>query len=349
MTHILTIFVLAFGLTFATQGSAKPTDRPLDGDEQSTETAVQQRARQQGFTTGAPVFIRIFKESSTLEVWMQKGSRFALFDSYKICKWSGKLGPKLQEGDRQSPEGMYSIEANDLRVNARWHRAMGVNFPNAHDRTNSRGGSGILIHGKCSSTGCFALTDPHVEEVYDLVDAALAGGQPRVLVHIFPFALTRDNLAKKADHPASDFWQELRPAFAAFERDRLPPQAELCGEQYGFSSWRQRRGLGAPHRVSCQKLTPDTLVNVTASAKPKPVAAVATADDAKSCNPKQLRCRLLRIAVSSKAPCPKKYARCRNPQTAAIKSVDCPLKYPRCRKRGNSRVAAVGPKNAKRR
>ncbi|MBC8050627.1 MAG: murein L,D-transpeptidase [Chitinophagales bacterium] len=310
---------------------------------------MQQRAREKGFARGAPVFLRIFKESSSLEVWMEKGGRFALFSSYKICRWSGELGPKFEEGDRQSPEGIYDIRADDLRINARWHRAMGVNFPNAYDRTNARTGSGILIHGKCSSIGCFALTDPNVEEVYDLVDAALSAGQPRVLVHIFPFALTRENLAAKLQHPSINFWRELRPAFAAFERDRLPPAATLCGEQYGFTARRHIRGRDRIASTKCPLLTEEIAVAALVKPRRTPLAALVTPDDAKSCDPKQLRCRLLRIAVASKAACPKKYARCRNPQTAAIKSVDCPLKYPRCRKRGATRVAAIAPKNAKRR
>ncbi|MDZ4791032.1 MAG: L,D-transpeptidase family protein [Hyphomicrobiales bacterium] len=328
---------------------AERKDAQVEAGDAVAETAVQRRARERGFASGAPVFIRIFKESSSLEVWLEKRGRFVLFATYKICRWSGELGPKFEEGDRQSPEGIYDIRAEDLRVNARWHRAMGVNFPNAYDRTNARTGSGILIHGKCSSIGCFALTDPHVEEVYDLVDAALADGQQRVLVHIFPFALTTENLAAKLEHPSINFWRELRPAFAAFERDRLPPAATLCGEQYGFTTRRHIRGRDRIASAKCPLLTEE--IAVTALIKPRrtPVAALVTSDDAKSCDPKQLRCRLLRIAVASKAACPKKYARCRNPQTAAIKSVDCPLKYPRCRKRGATRFAAIALKNAKRR
>ncbi|MDX2265288.1 MAG: hypothetical protein NW215_09995 [Hyphomicrobiales bacterium] len=300
-------------------------------------------SERQSFTHGAPVFIRIFKQTSTLEVWMQRGPRFALFDTFSICKWSGDLGPKFKEGDRQSPEGVYSITADDLRVNLRWHRAMDVNFPNAYDTANGRTGSGILIHGKCSSIGCFALTDESVEKVYELVAAALENGQARVSVHVFPFPLTREALAASADHPAAEFWRQLRQAYAAFERDRLPPQAKLCGADYAFSTPRSTRARVRPVTAKCPPLSPrPTLV-----AAAKPPAVSAQADDPKTCNPKQLRCRMLRIAAASPAPCPKKYARCRNAAVAAIKSIDCPLKYPRCRKRGAVRLASAA--DAKRR
>jgi murein L,D-transpeptidase YafK len=331
MTYIL--MLMAFFAALPAQGFA--------------EAQPQTRSAVTNFKPGAPVFIRIFKETSTLEVWMQKGARFALYERFSICKWSGDLGPKLEEGDRQSPEGVYSITMDDLRVNLRWHRAMDVNFPNAYDAANGRTGSGILIHGKCSSIGCFALTDESVERVYDLVAAALEAGQARVPVHIFPFPLTSKALAANAGHPAIAFWRGLRPAYAAFELDRLPPQAKLCGADYAFSSPRSTRARVRTEAAKCPPLAPKpTLV---AAAKRQPMAAIAAApvNDPKTCNPKQLRCRMLRIAAASPAPCPKKYARCRNPTVAAIKSIDCPLKFPRCRKRGGVRLASVG--DAKRR
>src|SRR5947208_1025455 len=63
-----------------------------------------------GFALGAPVFMRIFKREFELELWMRRGDRFQRFAVYPICRWSGRLGPKLEEGDGQAPEGFYTVD-----------------------------------------------------------------------------------------------------------------------------------------------------------------------------------------------------------------------------------------------
>ena len=68
------------------------------------------------------VLIRIFKEESELEMWMQKGERYVHFATYPICHWSGTLGPKLAEGDKQTPEGFYTITRRQLHRIGRWPR-----------------------------------------------------------------------------------------------------------------------------------------------------------------------------------------------------------------------------------
>ncbi len=140
---------------------------------------------------GSPVFLRVYKQSSKMELWVEQGPRYVLFKTYGICRWSGGLGPKMYEGDRQSPEGLYHINSADLIVNPRWHRAMNINFPNRFDVMNGRGGSGILIHGKCASIGCFAIQDENVEEVYDAVRAALHNGQSHIPVLSLPFRFAK--------------------------------------------------------------------------------------------------------------------------------------------------------------
>jgi len=114
---------------------------------------------------GAPVFIRIFKESDELELWMagSKG-RFKLFRTYEICRWSGGLGPKLKEGDRQSPEGFYEVGPDRMNSRSRFHLAFNLGFPNEYDRTRGRTGSYLMVHGSCVSVGCYAMTDDRIEE-----------------------------------------------------------------------------------------------------------------------------------------------------------------------------------------
>ncbi|MGI9405378.1 MAG: L,D-transpeptidase family protein [Hyphomicrobiaceae bacterium] len=189
-----------------------------------------------GLAAGAPIFLRIFKEESDLELWMQKGDRFVLAVTYPICKWSGTLGPKLKEGDRQTPEGFYSVARHQLNPNSRWHRSFNVGFPNAFDRALKRTGSFIMVHGGCSSIGCYAITDDGIDEVWRLVNAAFANGQKRFQVQSFPFRMTRANLARQPDHPWAAFWEDLKHGYDLFESTRIPPRVSVCNKRYAFET-----------------------------------------------------------------------------------------------------------------
>src|SRR5262245_11320765 len=138
--------------------------------------------------------IRIFKLESEFELWMQKEGRYELLARYPICHWSGSLGPKLTEGDRQSPEGLYSISVRQLHKTGRWRRSLDIGFPNTFDRAHGRTGSYILVHGGCTSIGCYAMTTPVMDEIYALSEAALRQGQEHIPVHVFPFRMTQQNL-----------------------------------------------------------------------------------------------------------------------------------------------------------
>ncbi|HEB49547.1 MAG TPA: murein L,D-transpeptidase [Desulfobulbus sp.] len=176
-----------------------------------------------GLHLGAPIFIRIFKIPATLEVWMHKGAAFTLFKKYPICSYSGFPGPKLHEGDWQSPEGFYSVPASRMNPNSSYHLAFNIGYPNEFDQQWSRTGSSIMVHGECSSRGCFAMGNPGMEEIYLLAHSALAAGQQQFSVHVFPFPLTDANLAKYRSSPWIDFWQSLQPGYLAFERTRTVP------------------------------------------------------------------------------------------------------------------------------
>jgi murein L,D-transpeptidase YafK len=343
------------GATAALEGQQAPADQPVQADDDAP-SALEMALEADGFELGAPAFIRIFKADSSLEMWMLKRGRFELFRRYPICKWSGDVGPKLAEGDKQSPEGVYFITGGDLIVNRRWHRAMNISFPNQRDKALGLTGSSILIHGKCSSVGCFALTDQYVEDVYEVVQAALEQGQPRVPVHIFPFALTRDKLASEADDEWLDFWKELKRGHDIFMRDRLPPRTFVCGGQYAFQSRRNRvvsmegnpicTALTRPARPVLAAVAMRAANMKLASMTPRPpklplILHQSTQTRAANCGPGDRHCRVIKAALASSVPCPRKYGRCRNPQIASVKSIDCPLKYPRCRKRGGGGKPAV--------
>jgi murein L,D-transpeptidase YafK len=336
-------------------------DQEDDGEDAASPLEID--LEENGFRLGAPAFIRIFKADSNLEVWMLKNGRFELYRSFSICKWAGTIGPKLYEGDKQSPEGVYFVTGGDLVVNTRWHRAMNIGFPNARDRALGLTGSGILIHGKCSSTGCFAMTDDLVEEVYEIVEAALEAGQPRVPVHIYPFALTKEKLAGVAGDDWSDFWKELKRGHDLFLRDRLPPRTYVCNGRYAFQSRRSRVVSLAGNPVCTVLTRPARPVQVATvphlasgrrvSLNPRSPALPVilhqnAATRAANCGPRDRHCRVIKAALKSTVPCPRKYGRCRNPQIAAVKSVDCPLKFPRCRKKGGGPRPAIATLKTKR-
>ena len=210
--------------------SAKVASTPLPGSAISIERSA--RLTEKGLAFGNPVMIRIFKAESELELWMQKDDRFELFATYSICKWSGKLGPKLHEGDRQAPEGMYAVGMPQIHRKGRWPRALNIGYPNAFDRAMDRTGSYILVHGGCSSIGCFAMTNQQMEEIYRLSEEALKLGQTHIPIHVFPFRMTESNLKAYSDSRWQSFWRNLKDAYDVFERTRMPPQVSVCGKRY---------------------------------------------------------------------------------------------------------------------
>ena len=188
-----------------------------------------------GFSLGDPVHIRIFKQERRLEVWLQReGERFVKFRDYEICRFSGNLGPKLAEGDRQAPEGFYRVSKSQLNPNSRHHLSFNLGFPNAFDRQLGRTGSALMVHGGCSSIGCYAITDESVDEVYALVEAALEEGQDAVDVHAFPFQLTETALAATGGSSWQSYWRNLKAGHDMFEQTGLPPRVAACRGEYKF-------------------------------------------------------------------------------------------------------------------
>lgn len=212
------------------QAGEKAAQTPLPASAVTTDRDSRLAAK--GLGAGNPVMIRIFKAESELELWMQKDERFELFATYPICKWSGKLGPKLHEGDKQAPEGMYTVAMPQIHRKGRWPRSLNIGYPNAFDKAMERTGSLILVHGGCTSTGCYAMTNPRMEEIYKLSELALQQGQQFIPVHVFPFRMTETNLAAHAGSEWQPFWRNIKDAYDLFERTRVPPSVKVCGKKY---------------------------------------------------------------------------------------------------------------------
>ena len=192
-----------------------------------------------GFALGDQAHVRIFKRERWLELWLSGAAdngRFRLFRNYEICNYSGTLGPKLKEGDRQAPEGFYRVAQSQLNPNSRHHLSFNLGFPNAYDRQLERTGSALMVHGGCSSVGCYAIGDENVDEVYAVVEAALKAGQAAVDVHAFPFRLTNAAITAEAGHIWAPFWRNLKDGHDLFEARRLPPRVGACRGEYLFDT-----------------------------------------------------------------------------------------------------------------
>lgn len=205
-----------------------------------------------GFEWGAPIFVRIYKQSNQLELWLKKGERFSLFRTYPICEHSGVLGPKLAQGDDQAPEGFYSVTADWMHPFSSYHLAFNIRYPNNYDRLLGRTGSAIMVHGGCSSSGCFAMTDDGIEEIYTLAQTALLNGQASFKVHVFPFPLTDANLAAQKHSKWHAFWTNLKEGYDYFETHGVPPTEFAVDGRYRFEEMTADCSLEACAGNSCQ-------------------------------------------------------------------------------------------------
>jgi murein L,D-transpeptidase YafK len=192
--------------------------------------------RQKKMPKHSPIIVRIFKEEAELEVWKQDVTgHFEIVKTFPICRWSGDLGPKMHEGDRQTPEGFYTITPNLMNPNSNWFLAINTGFPNTFDKANNRNGTFLMIHGDCSSSGCFAMTDEQISEIYGLARDSLVG-RPSFQVQAYPFRLTPANLARHRTNPNLAFWKMLKIGNDHFEATHLEPKVEVCDRQYVFDA-----------------------------------------------------------------------------------------------------------------
>ena len=205
---------------------------PASGTVEEVRGRIDGALAKKGLSFGSSVYIRIFKEEAELELWLQHGAQYELFKTYPICAMSGTLGPKEREGDAQSPEGFYSVTRSKLNPASHYHLSFDIGYPNAYDRSLGRTGSFIMVHGNCVSIGCFAMTDPGIEEIYGLAEAALVKGQRAFAVHVFPFRMTADKTQQHASSKWAPFWSDLKAGYDVFEAKHVPPDVDVAGGRY---------------------------------------------------------------------------------------------------------------------
>lgn len=199
--------------------------------------ALQEALAANDMALGDPIFLRIFKATNELEVWVKPESseEFKLFKTYEICYYSGDPGPKTKQGDGQSPEGFYYINADRLNPWSSFHLSLNMGYPNSYDRAKGYTGNYLMIHGSCVSIGCYAMTDDGIEEIYTLAHKAVGNGQKFFRVHAFPFRMTTEAIIKNANHQWISFWQNLKTGYDWFEKSRIPPNVTAKDGQYYFN------------------------------------------------------------------------------------------------------------------
>ncbi|KAB2656837.1 hypothetical protein F9K94_10575 [Brucella tritici] len=226
--------VMATALLAGCQGSSV-SDLSLRAEKPLPEKVVA-KMKAKGMTRTSPIMVRIFKEEGTLEVWKQKNNgKYDQIASYEICKWSGKLGPKYIEGDRQAPEGFYNVRPAQMNPNSSYYLSFNIGFPNAYDRANGRTGQHLMVHGACSSSGCYSMTDEQVAEIYAFGRDAFKGGQRDFQIQAFPFRMTAANMARYKSDPNYSFWKMLKQGYDSFEVTKVPPKVDVCEKRYVFN------------------------------------------------------------------------------------------------------------------
>ena len=189
-----------------------------------------------GMSQNDPILMRSYKKESEIEVWKRgRDGRYALLKTYPMCRWSGQLGPKIREGDRQAPEGFYTITPAQMNPNSQLYLSFNLGYPNEYDRAHGRTGAHLMVHGSCSSSGCFAMTDEAISEVYALARDAFAGGQRGFQFQSYPFRMTAENLAKHRLDPNIAFWRNLKEGSDYFEIAKDEPRVSGASGQYAFS------------------------------------------------------------------------------------------------------------------
>lgn len=238
---LLFFLFMVFPVQANTISNQVPTSERAERSIAKVESSLKQQLASKGLEYGAPIFIRIFKKSAQLELWVEgQDGKFKLFKSYDICTFSGDLGPKLKEGDRQSPEGFYYVTPKRLNPFSRFHLSFNLGYPNTYDRYHGRTGSALMVHGNCVSIGCYAMTDEYINEIYALAVAAFKGknseldGQPFFRVHSFPFKLDQEALEKYKSNQWYGFWQNLKQGYDYFEQHKRPPNVEVKNGKYVF-------------------------------------------------------------------------------------------------------------------
>lgn len=232
---------LAAGQITASQISendyTNPVKRFADVQHRATEK-IRQVLLEKELFLGDPVFIRVIKDEKLVELFIhsRKTKTYHLAQTYNIAAMSGYLGPKTAEGDQQAPEGFYYVPLRSLNPASSYHLSFNIGYPNSYDTAHGYTGSFIMMHGNKVSIGCYAMTDPVIEEIYTICHAALNSGKQRFFrFHSFPFRMSDKNMVANANSDHQQFWKNLQEGYQHFETHHSPPAVDVVNKVYQFS------------------------------------------------------------------------------------------------------------------
>jgi murein L,D-transpeptidase YafK len=236
--HSFSILSAILAINIITLAESKtPTSRRSRNAIRRVKPVLKKEFEKKDLNYGSPIFMRIFKESKELEIWVKSENRFKLFETYEICTYgSGTLGPKTRRGDGQAPEGFYFVTPQRLNPASSFHLSFNLDYPNKYDRTHKRTGGNLMVHGSCVSIGCYAMTDDGIEEIFAIADAAFRNDQKFFRVHIFPFRMSEKNIEKHKETEWYGFWNNLKEGYDFFEETKIPPNVEVRNKKYIFET-----------------------------------------------------------------------------------------------------------------
>jgi murein L,D-transpeptidase YafK len=254
----LSLLGAGLGLLAACQESPGVSGGPRAAQAIPPQTLALMEER--GTNKSAPMLIRTYKKEAEFEIWKQRpDGKYALLKTYPMCRWSGQLGPKVREGDRQVPEGFYAITPGQMNPNSAYYLSFNVGYPNAYDRAHGATGGAIMVHGACSSAGCFSMTDQQIAEIYAIARESFAGGQREIQMQSYPFRMTAENLAKHRADPNIAFWKQLKEGADNFEVTKAEPKVGVCGRHYVFNATPEN-GQRLEADAVCPPLKQDTAI-----------------------------------------------------------------------------------------
>jgi murein L,D-transpeptidase YafK len=181
------------------------------------------------------IYLRAFKTEKIIELWAKNSSDsvFTLTREFPVCDLSGFVGPKRRYRDLQVPEGFYHISG--LNPYSKYYLSMEINYPNASDSIRGvRGhlGNHIFIHGSCISSGCLAITNERIKELFVYCIEAYNSGQEEIGITIYPSKLNdaaysglQSEYGKSKDKIS--LWSDLKKSYDLFSGKKVPPTVKF--------------------------------------------------------------------------------------------------------------------------
>src|SRR5262249_17884836 len=154
----------------------------------------------------------------------------------------------------------YSISPAQMNPQSAYYLSFNTGYPNAYDRALGHTGSELMVHGDCSSRGCYAMTDEQIAEIYALGREAYFGGPKAFQFAAFPFHMPPVKQTKQHKNPAMPFWRMIKEGYDHFEITRQEPKVDFCEKHYVFDA------------VRAPNATRDPVFNASAKCPPYAIA-----------------------------------------------------------------------------